>query len=165
MKGQRRYSADLAYIGDNANGVDELMIQKENSRLKLPVLAVYLMLLYGIWTVWEFFVKPNIGVVIQNEYLSQFVKSGVIKNLVWTLPAILLIKHFESDMYVGLREMFTTKVRWVWYLPVFLLFIIYLIGGAALTKGKIAISETFGFADVIVVLFVAKELPNGAEQG
>ena len=127
---------------------------KRKHASKLTALIIYLIAFYAIWTAWELWVKPWIGIAVQNEYIARFIKSGLIKNLVWTLPALLLIKRFEGSMYVGLKNMFTTKVRWARYLPVFLLFMVYLIAGAILTKGKLAISETFGFADVIVVLFV-----------
>lgn len=122
--------------------------------MKLPTLIAYLLVFYGIWTAWEFWAKPYISGAVQNEYLSQLVKSGIIKNLVWTLPALLLVKHFGSDMYVGLKDMFTVKVNWLKYLPIFLLFTGYLLVGALLQKGKIAISESFSLEHVIIVLFV-----------
>ena len=117
-------------------------------------MIVYIVVFYGLWTVWEFGVKDIISASVKNEYLSQFIKSGVIKNLIWTLPAVLLVKRFDGEVYVGLHEMFTSKVC-VWkYLPVFLLFSVYLIGGAALTNGGLAVSGSFGLSKLIVVLFV-----------
>lgn len=86
--------------------------------------------------------------------MSQFVKSGVIKNIVWVLPAVLLVKRFESETYVGAKEMFTKKVNVLKYLPIFLIFTVYLLVGTFLQKGKIAISETFGLDKLIIVLFV-----------
>lgn len=121
---------------------------------KLPVIILYIIVFYSIWTLWEFWGKSFISNGIENEYLSQFLKSGVIKNLVWTLPAILLVKHFQNDIYVGLKDMFTMKVRWLKYLPIFILFTVYLLVGAILTKGKLSISETFKYSDLIIVLFV-----------
>lgn len=115
---------------------------------------MYIILFYSIWTVWEFWVKHIISNTIANEYLSQLIKSGVIKNLVWTLPAILLINHFKSDIYVKLKDMFIIKVQLLKYIPIFFLFTVYLLVGAILGKGKISISETFRFSDLIIVLFV-----------
>lgn len=128
------------------------MDKTKNNVLKLSVLTVYGILFYGIWTVWAFWGTSSI--TIENEYVSQFIKSGVVKNLVWTLPALLLIDHFKSDMYVGLKEMFTANVKLLKYLPIFLFFTAYLLIGAVITKGRLAFSETFGLSDLITVLFV-----------
>lgn len=129
-------------------------IEKANKISKITALIVYVILFYGIWSVWELWVKPFIDNNIANEYLSQLIKSVIVKNAVWILPAVLLINRFNNDMYVGLKEMFTTKVRLLRYILVFLTFTVYLLAGAYLQKGKIAISETFGFYKLIIVLFV-----------
>lgn len=121
---------------------------------KLPVLIIYGIVFYGIWILWELWGKSWIGNAVENEYAAQLVKSGVIKNLVWTLPAILLVKHFQSDIYVSLKDMFAVRTRLLKSLPIFLLMTIYLLVGLLLQKGKIAISETFEASDLIIVLFV-----------
>lgn len=130
-------------------------MKKENNNLsKSSVLIAYIVSFYSIWTMWEFWGKPFISNAIQNEYIAQLIKSGVIKNLVWTLPAILLINYFKSDIYVGLKDMFTIKRQLLKYLLIFFLFTVWLLVGVILQKGKISISETFGFSDLIIVLFV-----------
>ena len=117
-------------------------------------LIVYIVVFYGLWTAWEFLIKDMISASVNNEYVSQFIKSGVIKNLFWVLPAALLVKRFDGEVYVGIREMFSTKVK-VWrYLPILLLFTVYLLGGVILQKGRITVSETFKLSDIIIVLFV-----------
>lgn len=121
---------------------------------KSPVLIVYVIVFYAVWSAWELWAKGLITVAVPNAYLSQFIKSGVIKNLVWTFPALMLIKRFESDVYVGVKEMFTAKVNPLKYLPIFGAFTVYLLVGAFLQKGRIAVSETFGFDKLIIVLFV-----------
>lgn len=121
---------------------------------KTTALIVYTVVFYGLWTAWEFLIKDMISASVKNEYLSQFIKSGVVKNLFWVLPAVLLVKRFDGEVYAGIREMFTTKVK-VWrYLPIFLLFTVYLLGGVILQKGGITVSETFKLSDIIIVLFV-----------
>lgn len=121
---------------------------------KTPALIIYVIVFYGIWTIWELWAKAIISDNVRNEYFSQLIKSGVIKNLVWTLPAILLVRHFNGEVYVELREMFTAKVNVLKYLPIFLAFTVYLLGGAFLLKGGLTVSETFGLDKLIVVLFV-----------
>lgn len=86
--------------------------------------------------------------------MSQLIKSGVIKNIVWTLPAILLIKYFENDIYVSLRDMFTVNERLLKYLLIFFFFTAYLLIGAFWGKGKISVSDTFGWDNLIIVIFV-----------
>ncbi|MDE6732067.1 MAG: CPBP family intramembrane metalloprotease [Oscillospiraceae bacterium] len=120
----------------------------------ISVLIVYTLVFYAVWTAWELWAKGLITAAVSNEYLSQFIKSGVIKNLVWTLPAILLVKRFDGEVYVGAKEMFTTKVNFLKYLPIFAAFTVFLLVGAFVTKGKIAVSEAFGLEKLIVVLFV-----------
>lgn len=130
------------------------MKKKNDSITIIPVLILYSVVFYSLWTVWELWAKPFINVSVENEYISQLIKSGVVKNLVWTLPALLLVNHFKAEMYVGVKEMFTAKVSILKYLPIYLAFTVYLLGGAFLQKGGLAISETFGVDKLITVLFV-----------
>lgn len=121
---------------------------------KQRVLLIYVLAFYGIWTLWEFWAKDFVNISVENEYLSQFIRSGVIKNLVWTLPAILLIHRFSSDMYVLLKDMFLLNANALRYFPILLLFTVYLLVGAVLQRGRLSVSETFKFSDLIIVLFV-----------
>lgn len=126
----------------------------KNIRKKYAALTIYTVIFYVIWTAWEFYFKPWLDTIIENEYAAQFIKSGVIKNLIWTFPAILIIKYFETDLYVGLREMFTAKVKWLKYLPIFLCFTVYLLAGVLIQNGKISVSVNFRYGSLIAVLFV-----------
>lgn len=130
------------------------MPMKDAKKSKLYALIVYVIAFYAIWSVFEFFGKPILNGSIENELILEFVKSGVIKNLAWTLPAVLLIRHFQSDVFITLKEMFTTKVQWHKYLPVFLVFTAYNLLTAFVLHGKLAIVESFGMDDIIVLLFV-----------
>ncbi len=130
------------------------MQKTSNNGLKNTVLIVYLIAFYSIWTIWEFYVKPFIGNTFENEYIAQLIKSGVIKNLVWTLPALLLIHRFKSDVYITLKEMFTAKVNWLKYLPVYIIFTVWVLAGSFLSNGKLEISGGFGIDDIIIVIFV-----------
>lgn len=121
---------------------------------KQRVLLIYVLAFYGIWTLWEFWAKDFVNISVENEYLSQFIRSGVIKNLVWTLPAILLIHRFSSDMYVLLKDMFLLNANALRYFPILLLFTVYLLVGAVLQRGRLSVSETLKFSDLIIVLFV-----------
>ncbi len=117
-------------------------------------LIVYVILFYALWTAFELLVKNRLDSTIQNTVLCTLVKSGLIKNCVWTLPAILLIRHFQSDVYIPLKEMFSTKINWLKVAPIFLIFTVYVLAGAVLHHGKPGIVPGFGAEEVIIVLFV-----------
>lgn len=122
--------------------------------VKRRVLLIYLLAFYVVWTAWELWGKAFVNSAFENEYLLQLIKSGVIKNLVWTVPALLLIHRFNSDMYVGGKDMFAVKAEAFRYFPIILLFTVYLLGGAILQRGELSVSETFRLSNLITVLFV-----------
>ena len=57
-------------------------------------------------------------------------------------------------MYISLKEMISTKVNVLKYLPVFIIFTIFLLCNSFVLNGKIAISENFGMDDIIIFIFV-----------
>ncbi len=118
------------------------------------ILIVYMFFFYAIWTAFELIVKNRLDDAIQNTVLCAFVKSGIIKNCVWTLPAMLLIQRYKTDVYIPLKEMFSTKINWRKYAPVFLAFTVYVLAGAVLHHGRPGIVPGFGAEEIIIVLFV-----------
>lgn len=130
------------------------MNQIQEKKLKIPVLILYALVFYSAWAVWEFWGKRAVSSAFENELLAQFIKSGLIKGLVWVLPAACLIRYFKNSVYIGLRELFTNKVQILPYLPVFLGVSAYLLIAVFLTKGKLAVSESFRYSDLVIVLFV-----------
>jgi membrane protease YdiL (CAAX protease family) len=81
----------------------------EKGKRKLGVLhiAIYLVIFFALWSIRELIIRPVFldtldGVVFQMA-------ETVIKLLVWTLPAVLLIKRYQDDMLISLKEMFTNK--------------------------------------------------------
>ena len=127
-------------------------IEKNISKNK--ALIIYIIAFYTIWALYEFFGKPVINDLIPGIVSSEIVKEVVIKNLVWILPAALLVHHYKDDVYIGLKEMFTTKVKWLHYLPVFLLFVLYPLVSAYRMKGSLSLSSDFGAEQVIDFSFV-----------
>ena len=117
-------------------------------------LIIYIILFYAVWTLYTFYADGPVGDSIKNAAVEQIVKEGIIKNLVWTLPAMLLVHHFSSDVYIKLKEMFCTKVKWLRYLPVFILFTAYVLGSEYLSTGKLEVNKDFGAASIVIVLFV-----------
>ena len=123
-------------------------------RTKHLVLVIYCLLFFSVWAFYELVMAGKLDILISNTLLRKLIGDGIIKNLVWTLPSLLLIQHFRSEVFVELREMFAIKTNWRPYLPILAGFSLYLVAGAILQKGTLAISDSFDMADVILVLFV-----------
>ena len=52
---------------------------------------------YGLWSLAELVIFERIDLLTENEILNRFIIDVVIKNLVWTLPAVVLIYRFKDD--------------------------------------------------------------------
>ncbi len=130
-------------------------IMKSKTKCSL-VLILYSVLLYAIWTVNTLVIEPYIGSTLGKEtFLTSILTDGLIKNLVWTVPAALLVWHFRENCMVSLREMFVQRKKdWLNWMPVLLFFVVYVIIGAWRTQGGLHIQESFGIDDIITVLFV-----------
>jgi CAAX amino terminal protease family. len=115
---------------------------KYNSRkLNTGLIALYFVLLLILWSIRELFLKQlliNTLGEIGHEIVGE-----ALKILIWTCPAIYLIKKYEPDMLVPLKKMFTGKIDWRRYLPIFFAFSIYNILGSYLRTGKIIIHPNF----------------------
>jgi len=111
---------------------------------KYLALIIYCLCFFTVWTVFELYIKTNID--------SQIIKSGVIKPLLWVLPAMLLIHKFSDSVSIGLKEMFTTKVKWRRYLPGYTLLIVYVLFCGFFLSGGFSFSVTLN--SMIIVLFV-----------
>jgi membrane protease YdiL (CAAX protease family) len=59
--------------------------------------------------------------LIKDNINSQLMKSGIIKTVVWVLPAMWLVHEFHDTVHIGLKEMFVTGVKWWRYLCVYAL--------------------------------------------
>lgn len=118
------------------------------------VLILYTICFFSIWAAFELYFKGQIENIFESEYVAQFIKSGIIKNIVWTLPAFFLIGYFDSDMYIKRKEMFITKVNWLKYIPIFIALGVYVLLGSLLQNGKISVSDDFHGDSLIIILFV-----------
>lgn len=121
-------------------------------KIKPAALVIYTLVFYCIWSLFEFFIKDAVSAAIGNTLIAQFIKTGIIKNLVWTLPAVSLIRFFQNDSYLSLKEMFTNKVNVSKYVPLFLAFTAYILLASLLTRGNI--SASIGGNELIILLFV-----------
>jgi len=91
----------------------------EKRKLSNLHIGVYLIIFFAIWSVRELIIQPVF--LDYFDVLTQQFLGGLIKLLIWTLPAILLIRYFQDDMWIGLKEMFVTRSRWFKDAPILLL--------------------------------------------
>jgi membrane protease YdiL (CAAX protease family) len=119
-------------------------------------ISVYLIIFFAIWSVRELVIQPVFLSSI-NPIASELIGQAI-KLLVWTLPAILLIRYFHNDMWIGLKEMFSGKIQWSRDYYILLVIIIIPIARAIrtwLTSGEFGISPEIAPIRLIgAVLFV-----------
>lgn len=135
------------------------MNNENNKSLKnkffiIPI--VYYICLWTIWAVYTLLIAPVICDALGEEnFISSFLRSGIIKNLVWTLPAALLIIKFRENCMVSLKDMFIKiSPGWKNYLLIFPLFILMVVISSFRMYGGLHISESFGVDEIITVIFV-----------
>ena len=97
----------------------------EKRRLTNYKIAVYLIVFFAIWSVRELYIRPVF--LNQLDGFAWQIAEASMKLLVWTLPAILLIKHYKDDMWISLKEMFTNRPKWFNSTPLLLLVFVPLI--------------------------------------
>lgn len=119
----------------------------------ISVLTIYSVTFYALWTIFHFIINPLLQ-TLQNDALSAFLGNGVIKNIIWTLPAAVFIRKYKNKVLVELKEMFKWKKDNYRYLLIFPAFLAYIILGIVIHGGKLSISNDFGLDDIITVMFV-----------
>lgn len=117
------------------------MAEKEKKGVPLSAFIVYMLLLYAVWALKEIVIGPMIDENM-GDWGNQII-SSCIKIAVWIIPAVLLIKKYNDDMAVSLKEMFKGKFSWKPYILIFVIFAAYILIGAWRNFGKIAIHESF----------------------
>jgi membrane protease YdiL (CAAX protease family) len=113
----------------------------ENRKLTPFIIGVYLIVFFTVWSIRELIIQPVFLTPIGSLLVSEIV-GEVIKLLVWTLPAILLIRHFQDDMWIGLKEMFITKPKWFKDAPILLVIFIPFLR-AIIFNGGLAVNPDF----------------------
>ena len=86
-------------------------------------IGIYLIIFFAIWSVKELVIQPMFLSPLDNM-IAAFI-GAIIKLLVWTLPAILLIRYFHEDMWISLKDMFTLKPMWFDNAPILLAVLVF----------------------------------------
>ena len=97
-------------------GEDNPMTEKH--KLTPMKIGAYLIVFFTIWSVRELVIQP-VFLTPLDPLVSEII-GEIMKLAVWTFPAILLIRYFQDDMWMGLKEMFTTKPKWFKDAPILL---------------------------------------------
>lgn len=105
-------------------------------------------MLYSLWGFLELYLKTKIGI-------DEFTKEVYLKCILWLMPAILIHIRFSDNMFVKKEEMyFINKKCWI-FVPVMLLFTVYILISEYLENGRLTISESFGISTVVEVFSIA----------
>ena len=91
---------------------------KTNSKLRTS-LIIYAMILYGLWSLLELYLKNQIGI-------DEFTKEVYIKIVFWLLPAIVIHFRFSDNMFIKKEEMYLLRKNCWIFVPIMLLFTIYI---------------------------------------
>ena len=68
---------------------------------------VYFLLFYAVWAVYHVWIAPFLTAQISSDWLCSLVANGIFKNLIWTLPAAILLCRFSGDVYATPKECFS----------------------------------------------------------
>jgi len=125
----------------------------ENRRTLTPFkIGIYLIIFFTIWSVRELAIRPMLSDSL-DRLIFQIVES-VIKLLIWTLPVIVLIKYYQNDMWISLKDMWTNKPRWFKDAPILLIVFVPLLR-SFIFNGGVVIDPDFHPTSLIgSVLFV-----------
>jgi CAAX amino terminal protease family. len=128
-------------------------VRTERAKLSLFKILAFYVIFLAVWSVFEIWLVP-----IMESSLGaweQALCGTVIKLAVWTVPAVLLVRHYKEDVLFSLREMFTARFKWYKYTLILLGFAAYNIIGALIVNRNLSISSEFEISSLIgTVIFV-----------
>ena len=70
-----------------------------SKKQKAITLIVYFLLFYAVWTVYHVWIAPFLTAQISSDWLCSLVANGIFKNLIWTLPAAILLCRFSGEQW------------------------------------------------------------------
>ena len=144
-----------------------------DKKLTILKMAIYYIIFLIIWSIRELIIRP-IFLDTLNDIGFQIAES-FIKILIWTLPAILLIKYYKNDLWINGIDLIFNKSKWferknhevkpkwydlekqfeTWPLIGFFLLLLILPFRALLINGELVIHQSFIPIKLIeIVLFV-----------
>ena len=91
----------------------------KNQKIGTACILFYV-ILYLVWSLKAFLLNPVLSQVIEKDSAVWYlISDGIIKNLCWTLPAVMLIRKFDEDLFIRKEELFQLPKEWKEVLLVF----------------------------------------------
>ena len=129
----------------------------KESKLSVLYIGIYLVVFFAVWSVRELYIRPVFLDCLDG--IAFGLAESAMKLLVWTLPAILLIKHFHDDMWIGLKEMFANKP--IRFKDAYILLIVFVPLVSAVISGDFGIRSDFvpsAFISSVLFVGITEEL-------
>lgn len=117
------------------------------------VIILYCLILYFIWFVLEIFIVSKIELQ-EISFIIDVIKEILLKIILWFIPALLLIRHFDEYMYIKKGEILSVRFKVIKYIPIFLIFTIYHLISAYVQNGQISLSGSFSAIDILIAFSV-----------
>ena len=125
----------------------------KNKKLALT-LVIYTILFYTAWAISELAVCTQLKKYMGNEEIFALFRACLLKNLIWTLPALILIGCFKNDVFADRKTMFTfRRDSWI-VIPLLVFLSVFVLSGVVMREHGLTVKPSFGGEDIIVVLFV-----------
>ena len=74
------------------------------------VIILYCLILYFIWFVLEIFIVSKIELQ-EISFIIDVIKEILLKIILWFIPALLLIRHFDEYMYIKKGEILSVRFK------------------------------------------------------
>ena len=73
-----------------------------SKKQKAITLMVYFLLFYAVWAVYHVWIAPFLTAQISSDWLCSLVANAIFKNLIWTLPAAILLclRHPKGMLFL-----------------------------------------------------------------
>jgi membrane protease YdiL (CAAX protease family) len=88
--------------------MEENMVQKR--KLTAYKIGIYCVIYFALCAIRQLIVQPRL-LGLFNPYLFEILDTSI-KIMISTLPALLLIKYYQADMWISLKELFINKPIW-----------------------------------------------------
>ncbi|MDE6087082.1 MAG: CPBP family intramembrane metalloprotease [Oscillospiraceae bacterium] len=73
---------------------------------------IYILLFYLVWTICQLVIRPALyQITPDGSILFQILFDGVLKNLLWTVPALFLIRKFNQKLWIKSGELFQNPLK------------------------------------------------------
>ena len=117
------------------------MSQRQEKKLSFPKILLIFLIHIAIWGAYTHTLLPvmknNLGDLGDLGY--QLIGESI-KLILWTVPAIILVQHYYSDMYLTLHDMLTSRFKPMPYVLLALGVLVYSLTASIFINGNIAIT-------------------------